>query len=59
MKKSLDEWCLHYYGRNLFDYCMEYAKDSDAPPLDFLHKMCQLLDGYTMYQTRSNYNNDA
>lgn len=49
MKKSLNEWCLEYFNNNLFDYCMEYAKDSPAPPVDFLFKMCEMLDGYSLY----------
>lgn len=58
MKKSLNEWCAHYFNKNLFDYCMDYAKDSPAPPLDFLHKMCDMLDGYSLYQRSTTDNED-
>ncbi len=46
---SLDEYCLNLYNNRLFGVCMEFAKDSPAPPLDFLAKMTSIMDDYSRY----------
>ena len=46
---SIDNWCLTLYNRGVFEECMTYAAGTDMPPLNFLERFTQLLDGYTMY----------
>ena len=48
-KKSLNEWSLTYFNNNVFDTCMKFAEGSSAPPLDFLFKLTEMLDGYSLY----------
>ena len=49
MLKAFNEWCLGIYGKKPFEECMDFAKNSEAPPLDFVFHLTSLLDGYTTY----------
>lgn len=53
--KSFEEWSLTYFNGKPFDLGMKFAEGSEAPPLDFMYKLTELLEGYSMYLT-SNIN---
>ena len=48
-------WCIELYGKKPIEVALEYSKDSDAPVLDTIDKLCELIDGYSLY-VRANIN---
>ncbi len=49
MIMSFNEWSLSLYNQVPLEHSLEYAQGSDAPVLDTMSKLVDLIDGYSLY----------